>query len=90
MAVRIGPYGRLSAKELRIVALEKALEGPLDCKETRSVDPKGNPECPLEGQLLKLRLKSFGHLRSGLTGEDPDGVGEDGRPKEKGMAEEEG
>ena len=26
----------------RIIALEKTLEGPLDCKEIKSVNPKGN------------------------------------------------
>ena len=41
--------------------LEKTLESPLDCKETKPVNPKGNnPECSLEGLMLKLQY--FGHL----------------------------
>ena len=36
---------------------------PLDCKEIKPVDPKGNqPEYSLEGLLLKLKLQYFGHL----------------------------
>ena len=35
--------------------LEKTLESPLDCKEIR-------PGCLLEGLILKLKLRSFGHL----------------------------
>ena len=45
------------------MVLEKTLESPLDCKEIKSVNPKGNtPEYSLEGLMLKLKLKSFGHL----------------------------
>ena len=49
--------------------LEKTLESPLDSKEIKSVNPKGNhPEYSLEGLMLKLRLQYFGHLiqRAGL------------------------
>ena len=35
--------------------LEKALESPLDCKEI-------SPGCSLEGKMLKLKLRYFGHL----------------------------
>ena len=45
------------------VVLEKTLESPLDCKEIKSVNPKGiNYEYSLEGLLLKLKLQYFGHL----------------------------
>ena len=45
------------------VVLEKTLESPLDCKEIQPVHPKGNqPECSLEGLMLKLKLQYFGHL----------------------------
>ena len=45
------------------VALEKPLDGPLDCKEIRPVNPKGNqPKYPLEGLMLKLKFQYFGHL----------------------------
>ena len=40
---------------------EKTLENPLDCKEIKPVNSKGNhPEYSLEG--LKLKLQYFGHL----------------------------
>ena len=45
----------------QIVVLEKTLESPLDSKEIRPVNPKGNqPEYSLEG--LMLNLQYFGHL----------------------------
>ena len=43
--------------------LEKSLESPLDCKESKPVNPKEiNPEYSLEGLMLKLKLQYFGHL----------------------------
>ena len=43
--------------------LEKTLKSHLDCKEIKSVNPKGNnPEYSLEGLMLKLKLQYFGHL----------------------------
>ena len=44
--------------------LEKTLENPLDCKEIKPVNPKGNSEYSLEGLMLmlKLKLQYFGHL----------------------------
>ena len=45
------------------VVLEKTLESPLNCKEIKQVNPKGNhPACLLKGLLLKLKLQYFGHL----------------------------
>ena len=45
------------------VVLDSFLESPLDCKEIKSVTPKGiNPEYLLEGLMLKLKLQYFGHL----------------------------
>ena len=41
------------------VALEKTLEGPLDCKEIQPVHP--SPGCSL-GLMLKLKLQYFGRL----------------------------
>jgi len=39
------------------MVLEKTLESPLDCKEIKPVNPKGNnPEYSAEGLLLKLKL----------------------------------
>ena len=43
------------------MVLEKILESPLDCKEIKPVNPKGNhPEYSLEGLMLKLQ--SFRYL----------------------------
>ena len=55
------------------MVLEKTLESPLDCKEIKPVNPKEiNPECSLEGLMLKLKLQYFGHLmQSQLTAKDP-------------------
>ena len=48
---------------LIFVVLEKALESPLDCKEIKPVNLKGNhPEYSLKGLMLKLKLQYFGHL----------------------------
>ena len=45
------------------MVLEKTLESPLDCKEIKSVNPKGiRPEYSLEGLMLKLKLQYFGYL----------------------------
>ena len=45
------------------VVLEKTLESPLDCKEIHPVYPKGiSPEYLMEGLMLKLKLRYFGHL----------------------------
>ena len=43
-----------------IVVLEKTLESHLDCKEIKSINPKGNQPYSLEGLMLKLQY--FGHL----------------------------
>ena len=43
--------------------LEKNLESPLDSKEIKLINPKGNqPEYSLQGQMLKMKLQYFGHL----------------------------
>ena len=45
------------------MVLEKTLESLLDSKEIKPVSPKeNNPECSLEGLMLKLKLQYFGHL----------------------------
>ena len=45
------------------MVLEKTLESPLDCKEIKQVNPKGNQSWIFIGRLgLKLKLQSFGHL----------------------------
>ena len=42
----------------------RRLESALDCKEIKLVNPikEINPEYPLEGLMLKLKLQYFGHL----------------------------
>ena len=51
---------RIDAFEL---VLEKTLESPLDCKEIKPVNPKGNQFwIVLEGLMLKLKLQYCGHL----------------------------
>ena len=57
------------------VVLEKTFESPLDFKEIKPVNYKGNQlEYSLEGLMLKWKLQYFGHLiqRADLTGKDPD------------------
>ena len=45
------------------MVLAKTLESPLDCKEIQPVHSKGDqPECSLEGMMLKVKLQYFGHL----------------------------
>jgi len=50
------------------MVLEKTLESPLDCKETKPVHPKKkkkkkiSPEYSLENLMLKLKLQLFAHL----------------------------
>ena len=46
-----------------IVVLEETLESPWTAKRTnQSILKEINPECSLDGQILKLRLQYFGHL----------------------------
>ena len=45
------------------VVLEKTLESPMDCKEIKPVNPKGNQSWIFIGRMiLKLKLQYFGHL----------------------------
>ena len=44
------------------MVLAKPLESSLDCKEIKPVLKEINPECSLEGLMLKLKLQYFGHL----------------------------
>ena len=47
----------------RTVVLDKTLESPLDSKEIKPVNPKGNQLWIFTGRLvLKLKLQYFGHL----------------------------
>ena len=45
------------------MVLEKTLESLLGSKEIKPVNPKEmNPECSLEGLMLRMKLQYFGHL----------------------------
>ena len=45
------------------MVLEKTLESPLDCKEIQQpILKEMSPGCSLEGLMLKLKLRYFGHL----------------------------
>ena len=53
-------HQRIDAFELRCW---RRLESPLDYKEIKPVNPKGNsPDYSLERLMLKLKLQYFGHL----------------------------
>ena len=46
-----------------MVVLEKTLESPWTARRSnQSILKEINPECLLEGLMLKLKLQSFGHL----------------------------
>ena len=72
--------------------LEKTLESPLDYKEMKPLNPKGNQPWMFTGRTnadLKLKLQYFGHLMpSQLIGKDSD-VGKDWGQEEKEVAEDE-
>ena len=71
--------------------LEKTLEIPLDCKEIKSVNPKGNQpwifigmsDVEAEGPILWPQ-----DVKSRIIGKDPD-AGKDWRQKVKGATEDE-
>ena len=70
--------------------LEKTLEGPLDCKEIKAVNPEGNQswifmgraDAEAEGPII---LSS--DTKKWLIGRDPD-AGKDWRQEEKGTTED--
>ena len=70
-----------------ILVLDKTLESPLDCKEIKSVNPKGNQPYILIGRTnAEAEDPIFWPLdvKSWLTGKYPD-TGKDWRPKEMGQ-----
>ena len=73
------------------VVLEKTLESPLDSKEIKPVNPKGNQtwiftgRTDAEAEALTLWPPNG---KSWLTGKDSD-AGKDLRQKQKGMTEDE-
>ena len=75
------------------VVLEKTLENLLDCKEIKSISPKGNQSwifigrTDAEAETPILWLPDAGS-KNWLIGKDPD-AGKDWRQEEKGMIEDE-
>ena len=66
MDVRVGPWRRLSTKELMLsnCGVEKTLERPWTTRKSNQsiLNQEINPEYSLERLKLKLKLQSFGHL----------------------------
>ena len=73
------------------VMLEKTLESPLDCKEIKSVNPKGNQPWIFIGRTdteAEAPILWLPDAKSRLIGNDPD-VGKDWGQEKKGMREDE-
>ena len=73
------------------VVLEKTLESPLDCKEIKSVNPKGNQSWIfIERTDAEAETPTLWppHDKSWLIGKDPDAERDWGQ-EEKGMTEDE-
>ena len=71
------------------VVLEKTLESPLDCKEIKSVNPKGNKDWIFIWRTdAEAPVLWPPDAKSWLMGKDPN-AGQDWRWEEKGMAEDE-
>ena len=74
-----------------IVVLEKTLESPLDCKEIKPVNPKGNQSWILIGRTdgeAETPILWSPDAKNWLIGKDPDN-GKDWRQEERGMIEDE-
>ena len=73
------------------MVLEKTLESPLDCKETKPVNPKGNQSRIFIGRADAEAETSVlwpPDVKNQLIGKDPD-AGKDWRWEEKGTTEDE-
>ena len=73
------------------VVLEKTLESPLDTKEVKPVNPKGNQPWIFIGKTdaeAEASILWSPDADSQLTGKDPD-AGKDWRQEERGMTEDE-
>ena len=59
------------------MVLEKTLESPLDCKEIKPVNPKGNQSCIFTGRTdakAEALILWPPNVKSQLTGKDSDAV----------------
>ena len=93
MDVRVGPKRRLSAENWCFwnIVLEKTLESPLNCKEIRPDDPKGNQPCIFIGRIdaqAEAPILWPPDVKSWLIIKNPD-AGKDWGQEEKGTAEDE-
>ena len=73
------------------VVLEKTLESPLDCKEIKSVNPKGNQSGLFIGRTdveAETPIVWQPDAKDWLIGKDPD-VGKDWKQEEKGTTKHE-
>ena len=71
------------------VVLEKTLESPLDCKEIKPVNPKGNQSWIFIGRTESEALILWPpDMKNWLIGKDSD-AGKDWRQEKKGMTEDE-
>ena len=57
-------------------------------RSSQSILKEINPEYPLEGQMLKLKLQYFGHLMQRADSLEKTDSGKDLRQEEKGMTED--
>ena len=74
-----------------IVVLENTIESPLNSKEIKSVNPKGNQPWIFIGRTdaeAEVPIIWLPDAKSRLTGKDPD-AGKDWRQEEKGITEDE-
>ena len=72
----------------QIVVLGKTHESPLDIKEIKPVNPKGNQPWIFIGKTdTEAPMLWPPEVKNQLTAKDPD-AGKDWRQKEKGMAED--
>ena len=88
MDVRGGPYRMLSIEELMLL---KTFESPLDCKEVKPVQPRGNQSWLFIGRTDAEAETSVlwpPNVKNWLIEKDPD-VGKDWRQEEKRMTEDE-
>ena len=73
------------------VVLEKTLESPLDCKEIKAVNPKGNQSWIFIGRTdaeAGTPILCPPNAKNWLIGKEPD-AGKEWRQEEKGMTEDE-
>ena len=89
MDVRVGPQRKLSAEELILLncGVETTLESPLDCKEIKPVNPKGNQSWIFIGRTdaeTEAPILWPPDGKNWLIGKDPDAGKDWRREKDRG------